>query len=99
MVRHPGEYPWSSFLKNGLQLDDELITEHREYLNLGESCAKRAKNYRLLFDQPISEDELNAVRNHTQSGTPLGNLEFRKEIDEALDIKTGQPLRGRPKGL
>jgi REP-associated tyrosine transposase len=98
MVQHPGEYPWSSFRKNGLQLEDSLITEHCEYLNLGESRTKRANNYRLLFNQPIPDDELSTVRNHTQSGTPLGNSIFRKEIEAALAIKTGQPMRGRPKG-
>lgn len=98
MVQHPGEYPWSSFLKNGLQLDDHLITAHSEYLNLGETSAKRASNYRLLFDQPIPDDEWRTVRNHTQSGTPLGNSKFREAIEAALTVKTGQPIRGRPKG-
>jgi len=96
MVQHPGEYPWSSFLKNGLQTEDGLITEHSEYLNLGESRTKRASNYRLLFNQPIPDEELSSVRNHTQSGTPLGNSKFREEIESALAIKTGQPIRERP---
>jgi putative transposase len=98
MVQHPGEYRWSSFLKNALQLEDGLITEHSEYLNLGESCAERASNYRLLFNHPIPDEELSTVRNHTQSGTPLGNSKFRKEIEAALAITTGHPMRGRPKG-
>jgi putative transposase len=75
-----------------------LITEHAEYLNLGTSTSDRATNYRSLFEQPLSEEKLAAMRDHTQSGTPLENSKFREEIEAALAMKTGQPFRGRPRG-
>jgi len=49
MVEHPGEYAWSSYGRNGLELEDRLITEHAEYQQLGSSEPDRAENYRLLF--------------------------------------------------
>ena len=98
IVSNPGQYRWSSFARNGLSSNDELIKEHAEYLNLGNSEQQRAENYRLLFEKLISEDELNSLRTHTQSGTPLGNSKFREKIEAALAMKTGQPFRGRPEG-
>jgi putative transposase len=98
MVTHPTEYRWSSFRSNALEIEDSLITEHAEYLSLGTNTSDRATNYRLLFEQPLSEEKLAAMRDHTQSGTPLGNSKFREEIETELAMKTGQPFRGRPRG-
>jgi len=98
IVSNPGQYRWSSFARNGLSSNDELIKEHAEYLNLGNSEQQRAENYRLLFEEFISEDELNFLRTHTQSGTPLGNSKFREEIEAVLAMQTGHPSRGRPEG-
>jgi putative transposase len=97
MVQRPGDYPWSSFRKNGLMEENGLITDHEEYLNLGASPMERASNYRLLFDQGIPDRVLSSIRMHTQSGTPLGNSKFGSEIEATLGTKTGQPSRGRPK--
>jgi putative transposase len=97
MVKCPQEYRWSSYQRNGLQLQDGLITPHPEYQNLGVDDVKRAKNYRLLFEQDLPDKDLNSLRIHTQSGTPLGSSEFREQIEAALAMKTGQPLRGRPR--
>ena len=96
LVQQPQAYPWSSYQRNGMLLHDSLITPHAEYQNLGADEAKRAGNYRRLFDQCTPEQELNSLRVHTQSGTPLGGAKFRKEIESALAQKIGQPKRGRP---
>ena len=37
------------------------------------------------------------LRAYTQSGTPLGDAKFRKEIETVLSVNTWQPFRGRPK--
>jgi putative transposase len=95
IVRHPGEYRWSSYGRNGLQLEDGLVTTHTEYQELGTSDQERAKNYRMLFEGALPESSLKSFREYTQFGTPLGNSKFREEIEAALEMKTGQPLRGR----
>ena len=96
IVKHPGEYSWSSYRRNGLLLENNLITPHGEYQQLGRDDQERVKNYRLLFDETFTNADLDLLRGHTQSGTPLGNAKFRQEIDAALAVKTGQPFRGRP---
>lgn len=95
MVRQPQAYRWSSYQRNGLLLQDSLITPHSEYQNLGPDDAKRAASYRRLFGQDMDDEELNALRDYTQSGTPLGGAQFRKAIESALATKIGQPRRGR----
>ncbi len=98
IVEHPGEYWWSSYGRNGLMFENEVVTAHREYQQLGSNDQERAKNYRLLFEQICTDADLDLLRNYTQSGTPLGNAKFREEVEAALGMKTGQPLRGRPAG-
>jgi putative transposase len=96
MVSKPWEYRWSSYHCNALGSDNRLIGAHREYIRLGKSADDRAKKYRALFEQTISETEVSRIRNHTQSGTPMGNRRFRDEVEEILSIRTGQAGRGRP---
>lgn len=97
MVQHSGEYRWSSYRRNGLQLENGLITPHPEYDGLGGDAEERSSSYRRLFEEVISERELDLLRTYTQSGTPLGHSKFKDQIEAALSVKTGQPRRGRPK--
>ena len=96
MVEEPGYYAWSGFQSNGLARSDALITAHAEYLNLGETPSQRAKNYRMLFQQPITDAEISSIRDYVQSGTPLGGNRFKEEIEAALSVSVGRPHRGRP---
>jgi putative transposase len=98
MVRRPGDYLWSSFSRNAFGETNRLITPHAEYENLGWSRERRAENYRLLFDTPIDDAETTAIRDYTQSGTPLGDTRFQEEIEAMLEIKVGKVGRGRPLG-
>ena len=96
MVQHPGEYPWSSYRRNALRLENRLISEHAEYYNLGGNKKERAESYKLLFERVPPENELDELRIHTQSGTPLGSSKFREQVELTLAMKIGQPSRGRP---
>ena len=73
-----------------------LITAHPEYSNLGETPFQWAENYRLLFQQPITDAEISSIRDYVQSGTPLGGGRFKEEIGAALTVSVGRPHRGRP---
>ena len=97
MVANPEEYCWSSFQSNALAATDGLLTPHAEYINLGCNKSERAASYRLLFEKPQPEGVLAVLREHTESGTPLGNDCFRKQIESMLSIKVGKPRRGRPR--
>ena len=49
MAKHPKNYRWSSYGYNALGNDDNLITPHRIYKNLGVSEKERLQAYRHLF--------------------------------------------------
>jgi len=99
MVQHPGDYCWSSYRSNGLQKEDGLVVSHAEYQGLGRDDEERSLSYRLLFEESIPQQELDLLRIYTQSGTPLGNSEFKAQIEAALSVETGQPKRGKPKKI
>lgn len=84
MVQHPGEYCWSSYRRNGLQLKDALVEPHPEYQDLGSDGNERC--------------EQESVLAYTQPGTPLGGGQFGGQIETLLSMKAGQPKRGRPRG-
>ncbi len=97
MVANVSDYHWSSFQHNGLGLSNGLITPHAEYENLGGTLQQRMASYRLLFEHPVEEGLLISLREHTQSGTPLGSERFRDDIEAVLAARIGKSDRGRPR--
>jgi putative transposase len=97
MVVKPQEYRWSSFHGSALALPDGLLTPHAEYVNLWRDERERAINYGCLFEQPQQEGVIAVIREHIQSGTPLGSESFRSQIESILFIKVGNVSRGRPR--
>jgi putative transposase len=97
MVSKPWEYPWSGYHCNALEAEDRLVTPNAEYLALNDTPAKRAANYRQLFSQTLGCVLLSDIRQHLQSGTPLGNDRFRCAVEAQLARKIGHVRRGRPK--
>ncbi|MFC1747390.1 hypothetical protein ACFL2V_01140 [Pseudomonadota bacterium] len=96
MVKGPGAYRWSSYAANALGRDDSWITKHPLFKRLGRTNEKRRLAYRALFKAHIDEEDLSKIRASWQTGTPLGNDEFRAKIEERLGCKVGQARRGRP---
>ncbi|SDY45718.1 putative transposase [Allochromatium warmingii] len=60
MVRHPGEYAWSSYRANGLGANDPLLSPHTLYLELGASPDSQQAAYRELFRTGLDEAALRA---------------------------------------
>lgn len=96
MVEHPAQYRWSSYAANALGESNAILSAHAEYLALGNTAASRRAAYRGLFEQPEDGDEQAHLRVALQSGTPLGNAAFRREIEALLQRKVGRMHRGRP---
>jgi len=95
MVDHPAKYRWSSCAANALGVSNAVLSEQAEYVALGRSPEARQSAYRGLFDREEDPDELALLRCALQTGTPLGNAKFIKEIETASDIKVGFTRRGR----
>lgn len=96
MVRHPGDYPYSSYHHNAVGESDALLTEHPVYQSLAASPEQRRAAYQALFADSIAPELLKLVRNTTNACRILGNERFKDQIEVIL----GRPVRpgkaGRP---
>jgi putative transposase len=96
MVRHPGEYRWSSYRAHAEGRDDPLVTEHWIYQALGRDNTEQRSAYRALFKSQIEEQTLREIRDTLQKGWVLGSERYKNEI-AALVSRRVQPLpKGRP---
>lgn len=97
MVDHPASYRWSSYTANALGVSNAILTAHAEYVALGRLPDDRQSAYRGLFEVDTASDEQDQVRCALQTGTPLGNAQFKGQIEAALRVKVGFAQRGRPR--
>jgi putative transposase len=81
LVEHAERYPWSSFGANALGTWDPLVSAHHVYRELGSSQAGRRSRYRALFEQPVAESEIDAIRDATQNAWALGDAPFCRAVD------------------
>lgn len=94
MVQHPAEYPWSSYHKNALGKKMDLITSNELYLSLGKTNQERQQHYQSLFEQVIPYAALEEIRNSANKGWVLGDILFKKQIEQ----KIGRPIPPLPRG-
>jgi len=99
MVQTAGDYRWSSYRCNAHDETNALVRPHEIYTALGKGQDRLAA-YQSIFS--AHQDTLDAtndeIREASQTGTPLGNDRFQKQITKTLGQKTGQSRRGRPTG-
>ena len=81
MVKHPVEYPWSSYQKNAMGKVIELITPHFCYLSLGNTSINRQFAYQALFENKIPAYTLKEIRAATNKSWVLGDEHFKKQIE------------------
>jgi putative transposase len=97
MVGHPAQYRWSSYAANALGMSNAILHQHDEYIGLGASPDLRQKAYQELFVCDFDSDVLELLRQSLQSGTPLGNDQFKARIEAVVGKKIGSIGRGRPR--
>ncbi len=94
IVKHPKDYPASSYRANAKGRADGIVTPHPVYDALGPDSAARQAAYRQLFRRRIGEPTLDEIRAATNKGWVLGTDRFRKNVEQMLD----RPAAPRPKG-
>ena len=94
IVKHPAEYPWSSYNCNALGRKDGLVTPHSLYLRLGSEEDKRRNAYRALFRHSLEDDVTDAIRDATNKAWVLGNDGFKARIKGVLDRQAAPRARG-----
>ena len=94
MVKHPKEYPWSSYRHRAEGILNKLIDFDPAYAGLGKTDRERQLNYRKLFLEEIPGSEIKLIRFCTQKGGVIGSKSFVAKMAK----KTGRGLIVRPKG-
>ena len=94
MVKHPSEYPWSSYRYNALGKEDLLITPHFLYKRLGRSLKERQKAYRQLFRARIADVTLEEIREATNKAWVMGNDRFKAKIEKLTARQARPKTRG-----
>ena len=96
MVKHPGEYPWSSYGANAQGEERSLVEAHDVFMGLGNTPHERMYRYRSLFEAQLDECDIHAIRKATEYTVPLGSERFTQQIETALGRSVGYAKRGRP---
>jgi putative transposase len=96
MVKHPAEYPWSSYRCNAQGHANPLISPHEVYQRLARSDPERLSAYRQLFRAQISGEDLEAIRGATQTGWALGHDRFRAKVQRLTGRRAAPLPKGRP---
>ena len=95
MVKHPVEYPWSSYAANAGGKPVSWLTAHGEYLALGLDEERRREAYRDLFNTELDQQLLRNIRISTHGGYVIGSSRFRDDIECALRQRATPRGRGR----
>lgn len=94
MVKHPADYPWSSYAGNATGQANALLTAHREYQRLGRTAEERQAAYRTLFRGRLPLESIEAIREATNKAWVLGNDRFRNKVEQQLERRAGPKARG-----
>jgi putative transposase len=95
MVASPERYRWSSFPHNALGALDPRITPHPGYEALVAGAIGCAA-YRALFADAIRDEDIEAIRCHTQQQRAWGSRRFQTQIEALAGRTASVRARGRP---
>ena len=98
LVKHPRDYPWSSYAHNAMGQKDEMLSAHREYRRLGRNDAERARAYRALFKKKIKKATVQTITDATIKGWALGDAKFARRVEKVSGRRATQLPKGRPRG-
>ena len=98
MVKHPGDYTWSSYRHNAFGEKDPIITPHDLYRSLGITGEERRSRYRELSVTRIAKEDIHNIRSAARFSMSIGDSRFRAQIERELGRSIGQVKRGRPFG-
>ena len=84
LAKHPANYKWSSYHRNARGVHTPLCTEHPIYTSLGTDPEARQKSYSALFQDELSNKDIERIRTYSQIGKALGSEQFKTRLYEAL---------------
>jgi len=96
MVKHPGDYRWSSYQCNARGEENHLVIPHSLYRRLDRNSDARRSAYRQLFRSQLAKTEINTIREATNKAWVLGNSRFCNKIETLSGRRAAPKGRGRP---
>ena len=84
IIADPAAYGWSSFRCNAIGRPDPVIPPHATYRALGSSATERCAAYRALFNTPLGDDTIDAIRTAAKTGAVLGTASCRGRLEAVL---------------
>ena len=96
MVKHPADYPWSSYRANALGEESKLIRPHALYQTLGRTPSDREAAYRELFRYELDPGVVDAIRQATNGNYALGDSRFASQVATMLGRRVSKGRPGRP---
>jgi len=97
MVKHPRNYPWSSYCHNAEGKASDILTPHEQFTRQGVDELERRKAYRGLFKAHLDVAIDDQIRSATNGNYVLGNKRFQEQIANALGRRVTKGKAGRPK--
>ncbi|WP_082817344.1 transposase [Microbulbifer thermotolerans] len=91
------DYRWSSFHHHVNTEENEVITDHRLYMALGETPRARAQEYRKLFRYSFDRHLLEYIAETIKLGHVLGGDAFKDKIEQIANQRVRPLKRGRPR--
>ncbi|MGZ9899364.1 transposase [Shewanella gaetbuli] len=96
IVKHPAEYPWSSYQINALGKVSELCYPHPIYLAICNNPQERLERYTALCEQKIDEKILKDIRQSTNKCKAFGNDVFKSQLENITGHSMKSKSVGRP---
>ncbi|MDQ1812717.1 transposase [Massilia sp. CCM 9210] len=84
MVKHPGDYRWSSYRRNANGEPDSLVAPHSLYEGLGAEQSERELRYRALFEEDTPSGLTAQIRRATNGNTVFGSETFIERVAVAI---------------
>ncbi|MCK5829322.1 MAG: transposase [Methylococcales bacterium] len=88
MVKDIADYKWSSYPYNALDKEDNLITEHKLYEDLGLTTKQRNRRYKEIFDSLDIEKQESRISSATMRGEVYGSDVYHNKIGKLISRPT-----------
>jgi putative transposase len=97
LVKHAGEYCWSSFACHGNGRADPLLDSTPAYEALGVRADTRLRRWSAYVHQTPDANELEAIRRSNEMGLPYGESSWIDRLTRRLKLDLTIRPRGRPR--
>ncbi len=97
IIKHPGEYHWSSNRINGKGEKSDILTPQELYRSLGNTDKKRQMAYKEHFRHELKLGDLDKIRKATNGNFALGTDIFSEEVSKMIARRVSPGKAGRPR--